>query len=72
MTILDNKTSGYRNCIDPLSVGVHHLQSWDVVLPENGETLFTVIEKRVVLEMVATHHLVASAKISEMDRQRVL
>lgn len=39
MIILDNKAAGNRNSIDPVSLGVHHLQSWNIVLPENGETL---------------------------------
>ena len=39
MAILDNKTAGNGNSIDPVTASVHHLQSWNIVLPENGETL---------------------------------
>jgi hypothetical protein len=36
---IDNKTTRDRDCIDPLSASVHYLQSGNIVLPENSETL---------------------------------
>ena len=68
VTVLDNKTPGNRNSVDPFSAGIHHLQGWNIVLPKNGETLIHYGSEENCLEMAVVYHLVTSATMNKMRR----